>query len=92
MDGFEVLLQRVAVALSRLLDPVDGALQQLGLSLRSQMDALGIPFNWQGTVLTLVWLLILGMVVRTLTGWWRLGAVVIALLVLAKVYGMLPGN
>ncbi len=91
MDGFETTLQRFAAWLSHLLQPIEQGLQQLGLSLRVQMDAAGVPAGWQGPLLTCGWLLILAMVVRTLVGWWRLLAVVAAAVVLAKMYGVLPG-
>ncbi len=91
MDGLETTLQRVAAWLSMLMDPLDQWLGRLGLSVRQQLDRVGVPSAWHSTILTALWVLLLAMAIRTLTGWARLVLVVVAALVLAKAYGLLPG-
>ena len=92
MDWFETTLRRLGAQLSNLLIPVAWGLERLHAAMRQQMEAVGVPFEWQRPVLNAFWALVLFMAVRSLSGWLRLLAVVFAAVVLAKVYGLLPGG
>ena len=91
MDWLEGALHRAAQQLSGLLNPVLFALERLGGLIRQQLDEFGVPYDWQRPMITVAWVLVLFMVVRTLAGWLRLIAIVVAAVILAKVYGFLPG-
>ena len=91
MDWIEGGLQRLAARLSQMLDPPAAGLERFGLLIRRYLGEVGVPYDWHGTVIILLWILVLGMVLRTLTSWLRLFVAVAAALLLAKVYGVLPG-
>ncbi len=92
MDWFEGPLHRAAQILSRMLDPWIAALERVGVLVRQQMDAIGIPYDWQSPIITATWVIELALVLRFFSGWWRLLVIVVAALTLAKAYGMLPGG
>ena len=91
MDRFEHALQTGAVALSKALDPVASALTRLHFYIRSQLTAFRVPPSWHDGIVIALWVVLLFMVFRLLTGWLRLLALIGTLLVVAKMWGYLPG-
>ena len=92
MDWLETTLHRLAGQLARLLDPLMVGLDRLGFEIRRQLDAVGVPYGWQSWIVTGLWVVVLAMMLRTLTGWLRLVLLLMAAVVLARAYGVLPGG
>ena len=91
MDRFEHALQAAAGALSQALDPVSSALTRLHFYIHSQLTAFKVPLGWHDGIIIALWVLLLLMVFRLLTGWLRLVMLIGTLLVVAKMWGYLPG-
>jgi hypothetical protein len=80
----------VSLGISRLLEPAMGSLERLDLFLRQQLSMAYVPFQSQGTVITVGWAIVLFLVFRALGGAARIIFVLLTAMVLAKIYGVLP--
>ncbi len=90
MNAIGQWLVRFAAAVSHLLEPVVFMLERLQVELRQGLDRLYVPYEWRQPIITASWVLVLYMLVRTLQGWARAVALVLILLVLAKLYEFMP--
>ena len=90
MDQVERALHSFLALLSAMLEPVTWSLERARYSIIQQFDRIGVPYRWQDVIITVAWVLIVLMTLRTLTGWLRLVAIVLVALVLGRVYGVLP--
>ncbi len=90
MELLNSIVSTLAFGISRLLEPAMGALEQLDFFLRQQLSTVHVPYQYQGTVITIGWAIVLFLVFRALGGAARIIFVLLAALVLAKVYGVLP--
>jgi hypothetical protein len=90
MELLNSIVSTVALGISRLLEPVMGSLERLDLFLRQQLSAVYVPFQSQGTVITVGWAILLFLVFRALSGAARVIFVLLVAAVLAKIYGVLP--
>jgi hypothetical protein len=90
METASHVLFAISRGLSQLMEPAMYGLQRLDAAIRVQLRDLHVPFEWQSTIITAVWVIGLVLLVRWLEGWPRLVAVVLIGLVLAKMYGVLP--
>lgn len=91
MNGIEVTLQRLAASLSHMLEPVAQALDRLAQLARTDLDRFGLGYAAQSAILTTLWMLAVAIAILSLTGWLRLVAVLVTTVLLAKMYGLLPG-
>ena len=92
MGWFEQTVHDFAVFLSRILEPLAVGVDIVNRSVHHQLGALGVPFGWQATIVSVLWALVVFMVVRTLSGWARLVAMTLFAVSMAKLFGFLPGG
>lgn len=90
MDKVERTLLQATEALSRALDPLAGWIGRLHFFVRTQLSNSRIPADWQGGIITALWVLVLFMLFRILAGWLRIVMLACTAMVVAKVYGVLP--
>jgi hypothetical protein len=90
MDLVNRIVFVIGLGISRLLEPAMGPLDQFNFFLRQQLASLHVPYDWQGGVIMAGWAIVLFMVMRALQGFLRIAFILLAAVVLAKVYGVLP--
>lgn len=90
MEELTRALYVVVGAISRLLDPVLIAIDEIGFYLRQQLSNLRIRYDWQFTIILVLWVVLILTLIRFLQGWYRIVLVVFVALVLAKIYGLFP--
>ena len=90
MEWLDQGVHSIGVFLSRFLEPLAIGVEMLNDSVRRQLEQFGVPFQWQVSVVSILWTLVLFMLLRTLTGWVRLLAVAFVAIALVKIYGYLP--
>jgi hypothetical protein len=84
------IVSTIALGLSRLLDPAMPPLERLDLFLRQQLTVLHVAYEWQVSVITAGWVIVLFLVFRALRGAARIIYVLLLAAVLMKIYGVLP--
>ncbi len=90
MDLINHIVFVIALGMSRLLEPAMGPMDQFHAFLRQQLAVTHVPYEWQGSVITAAWVIVLFLVFRTLQGFMRAAFVLLTAVILAKVYGILP--
>ncbi len=90
MDPLEHALLVAVVAVSHALDPVVAGIGRLNSYIHSQLFFLAIPLVWHDGIVAALWVVMLFMLFRTLTGWLRLVMLMCTILVVAKMWGYLP--
>lgn len=91
MDQIERSLRAVVLAVSNLLDPVLGWLDRLHSILRHQLSLARVPVDLHAGIIAALWVVVLFILFRILSGWLRVVMLVCTAVVVAKVYGLLPG-
>ena len=92
MEWLDRTVRTLVLTLSRMLDPVMVVIARVNYEIRHTADMLGAPYDWQRFIVNGFWILILFMLVRTTARWLRLLVIVVAAIILSKVYGFLPGS
>ncbi len=90
MELLNRIVSTIALGLSRLLDPAMPPLERLDLFLRQQLTVLHVAYEWQVSVITAGWVIVLFLVFRALRGAARIIYVLLLAAVLMKIYGVLP--
>ena len=86
----EQVIQHTVDILSRLLDPVVGAIEWFDRWTVRQLEGAGIRVEWADRVVAVTWFLSVLLALRMLQGWWRVLALLVIVLVLGRLYGLVP--
>lgn len=90
MDLVNHIVFIIGFGMSRLLEPAMGPMDTFNAFLRQQLALAHVPYEWQGSVVTAGWVIVLFLVFRALQGFLRVVFVLLTAAVLAKIYGILP--
>ena len=90
MESVRGALHDVALALSRLLDPVVGVLAHAGAGVRRFMDGAGVPVQVQPVGIIALWVVLVLLLIRLLRGGARLLALLFVAVLLLRIYRVLP--
>ena len=85
-------VRAVLAGIGRLIDPLLPYLAQTDADARARLDDWGVPARWHAAAVLAAWAVPLLIALRLLPVWPRLGVLLIAALVLARVHGLLPGS
>lgn len=86
----EQFIQHVVGLLSRLLDPVVAGIEWLDRLAVTQLEGAGVRVVWAERVVALAWFVSVLLMLRALQGWWRVLALLVLVLVLGRLYGIVP--